>query len=91
MVSINKFVLYNMEPTRPWVVLYEEKRRKWDSDMKTFIWLNGRRTPYPDNLKENMPKTYPNNWVVDQIQEKYVMSSRNSCGEYLDALNIGIM
>ena len=30
----NKFVLYNAEATQPWVVLYEEKRRKCDSDQK---------------------------------------------------------
>jgi hypothetical protein len=32
--AINKFVLYNMEAMQPWVTLYEEKRRKWDSDKK---------------------------------------------------------
>jgi hypothetical protein len=42
--------------------------------------------PYPDHLKENMPKICPITWLVDQIQEKYVMSSRNPCGEDLDAL-----
>jgi hypothetical protein len=57
---------------------------------KSFRWLNGRNMPYPDHLKENMPKICPNSWVVDQIQEKYVMSSRNPRGEDLDALNIGI-
>jgi hypothetical protein len=70
--------------------LYEEKRRKWDSDRKSFIWLNGRSMPYPDHLKENMPKICPNSWVVDQIQEKYAVSGRNPCGEDMDALNIGI-
>jgi hypothetical protein len=49
---INKFVLYNVKTTRPWVVLYEEKRRKCDSDRKTFRLLNGRSMPYPDHLKE---------------------------------------
>jgi hypothetical protein len=88
--AINKFILYNMEATRPWVTLYEEKRRKWDSDRKAFRWLNGRSMPYPDHLKENMPKICPNSWVADQIQEKYVVSSHNPHGEDLDALNIGI-
>jgi hypothetical protein len=46
--------------------------------------------PYPNHLKENMPKIYPNNWVADQKQEKYVVSTRNPHGEYLDALNIWI-
>jgi hypothetical protein len=32
------------------------KRRKWDSDMKALKLLNGRIMPYPDHLKENMPK-----------------------------------
>jgi hypothetical protein len=36
MDAINKFVLYNAEATQPWVTLYEEKRRKWDSGRKTF-------------------------------------------------------
>jgi len=46
--------------------------------------------PYPDNLKENMPKICPNSWVVDEIQEKYAMLSRNPRGKDMDALNIGI-
>jgi hypothetical protein len=32
--AINKFILYNVEAMQPWVMLYEEKRRKWDNDMK---------------------------------------------------------
>jgi hypothetical protein len=72
------------------VALYEEKRRKWDNDMKTFIRLNGRSMPYPDNLKENIPKICCNNWAADHIQDKYSIFSRNLCGEELDALNIGI-
>jgi len=51
---INKFVPYNVEETRPWVTLYEEKRRKWDSDRKACIWLNGENMSYPYHLKENM-------------------------------------
>jgi hypothetical protein len=72
------------------VTLYEEKRRKWESDKKTFRWLNGRIMPYPSNLKENMPKICPNSWVPNQIQEKYVMFGCNPRGEDMDALNTGI-
>jgi hypothetical protein len=32
--AINKFILYNSEATQSWVALYEQKRRKWDSDRK---------------------------------------------------------
>ena len=32
--AINKNFLYNVEKTQPWVTLYEEKRKKWDSDRK---------------------------------------------------------
>ena len=71
-------------------MLHGEKRRKWDNDSKAFKWLNGRRMPYPNHLKENMPKIYPNSWVVDEIQEKYVVSDHNPHGECLDALTIGI-
>ena len=62
---------------------------KWDSGRKEFRQLNGRSVPYPDHLKENMPKIFPNSWVVDQVREKY-----GATGCYLraeeDALNIGI-
>jgi hypothetical protein len=75
---------------RPWVASYEEKIRKWDSDRKYFRQLNGRHMPYPDHLKENMPKICPNSWGDDQIQEKYAVSSRNPHGKYLDALNTRI-
>jgi hypothetical protein len=61
--------------------LYEEKRRKWDSDKKTFRWLNGRSMPYPDQLKENIPKTCPNSWVADQIAKKHAVPGRYPCGE----------
>jgi hypothetical protein len=37
-----------------------------------------------------MPKICPNSWVVDHIQEKYVVLSHNPRGEDMDALNIGI-
>jgi len=78
-----------MEVTHLWVALYKEKRRKWDSDGKEFRWLNGRSMYYPDHLKENMPMTYPNSWVVDQVREKY-----GAFGHYPgveeDAQNIGI-
>jgi hypothetical protein len=30
----NRLVLYNVEAIKLWVVLYEEKRRKWDNDRK---------------------------------------------------------
>ena len=49
--AINKFVLYNSEETQPWVILYEQKRMKWDSDREKSRWLNGRSVPYPDHLK----------------------------------------
>ena len=57
--AINKFILYNLEATQSWVALYEEKRRKWDSDRKEFRWLNGRNMPYLDHLKQNMPMICP--------------------------------
>ena len=67
----------------------KRKEKKWNSDRKSFRWMNGRSMPYLDHLKENMPKICPNNWVVDQITEKYGRS-----GHYLpseeNALNIGI-
>ena len=87
--AINKFVLYNYEATQPWVALYEQKRMKWDSDRKEFRWLNGISVPYPDNLKENVPKICPNSWVVDQVREKYSAINDYSCAEE-DALNVGI-
>ena len=51
--------------------------------------LNGRSVPYPDHLKENMPMTFPNSWVVDQVREKYSASSRYLRAEE-DVFNIGI-
>jgi hypothetical protein len=45
---------------------------------------------YPNHLKENMPKISPNNWVDDQIQEKYVVSDHNPSGEDMALINIGI-
>ena len=69
--AINKFILYNAESTKSWVTLYEEKRRKWDIDIKEFRWLHSRRIPFLDHLKENMPMIYPNSWVVYQVNEKY--------------------
>jgi hypothetical protein len=39
--AINKFILYNVEAMQPWAIMYEKKRRKWDSDRKAFRWLNG--------------------------------------------------
>ena len=69
--EINKFILYNFDTTQPWLALYEQNRMKWDSDRKEFRWLNGRSVPYPDHLKENMPKICPNSWVADQVREKY--------------------
>ena len=62
---------------------------KWDSDRKEFVWLNGRSVPYPDHLKENMPKIQPNNWVADQVREKYDENNHYTrVGE--DVLNVGI-
>jgi len=49
--AINKFVLYNVEATKPWVELYEEKRRKTDNDMEEYKWLNSRHMPYHNHLK----------------------------------------
>jgi hypothetical protein len=46
-------------------VLYEDKRMKWGSDQKEFRQLNGRSMPYPNHLKENMPKNCPNGWLDD--------------------------
>ena len=86
---INKFIIYNSKVTQPWVALYKEKTRKWDSDRKGFKWLNGRSEPYPDHLKQNMPMIFLNSWVVDQVREKY-----GAFGHFLhaeeDVLNIGI-
>ena len=45
--------------------------------------------PYPDHLKENMPKICPNSWVADQFREKYGATSRYPCDEE-DALNVWI-
>ena len=87
--AINKFILYNSEATQLWVSLYKQKRMKWDSDRKEFRWLNGRSVPYPDNLKENMPKICPNSWVSDQVKEKYSAIGRYPRVEE-DVLNIWI-
>ena len=73
--SINKFILYNVEETQPWVTFYEENKRKWDNDIKKFSQLNSKSMPYLDYLKYNMPMICPNNWVVDQVKEKYGASS----------------
>lgn len=78
-----------MEVTQPWVSLYEQNRRKWDSDMKEFKWLNGRSVPYPDHLKENMPITCLNSWVVDLVREKYGAFGHYPRAEE-DVLSIGI-
>ena len=69
--AINKFILYNAEAMQPWLTLYEEKRKKWDSDKKAFRGSNGRSMNYSNHLKENISMVCPNNWVVDQITEKY--------------------
>ena len=79
--AINNFVLYNSEATQLWVTLYEKKRMKWDSDRKEFRRLNGRSVPYPDHLKENMPKICPNSWVADQVKEKYGATDRYLCAK----------
>ena len=86
--AINKLVLYNSEATQLWVALYKQKRMKWDSDRKEFRRLNGRSVPYPDHLKENMPKICPNSLVADQVREKYDATSRYFHVEE-DALNVG--
>ena len=65
------------------------KENEWDSDKKEFRWLNGRSVPYPDHLKENTAKICPNNWVVDQVREKYGATGHYSHDEE-DALNVGI-
>ena len=49
--AINKFVLYNTEAMQQWVVLYEEKIKKWDSDRKAFRGSDGRIVPYPYQKK----------------------------------------
>jgi hypothetical protein len=38
--AIDKFVLYNVEATQLWVVLYEERRSKWNNKRKEFRQLN---------------------------------------------------
>lgn len=68
---INKFILCNVKVMKQWVTLYEDKREKWDNDMKAFKHFNCRSMPYLDHLKENMPNIYPNDWLVDHIMEKY--------------------
>ena len=45
--------------------------------------------PYPDHLKENMPMTCPNSWVVDQVKYKYGASRHYPHAEE-DVLNIDI-
>jgi hypothetical protein len=87
----NKFILYIVEETGPWVTLYEEKRKKSSSEWKSLRWLNGITMPYLNHLKENMPKIFPNYWVADKIQEKHAVLGCNPCGEYLDTKNIGII
>jgi len=62
---------------------------KWNSDRKEFRRLNGRSMPYLDHLKENIPVTCPNSWVVDQVREKYGAFGHYPCAKE-DALNIGI-
>ena len=84
---IYKFTLYNSEVTQLWVALYNQKRMKWDSDRKEFRQLNGRSVPYPDHLKENMPKICSNSWVADQVREKYGTTGCYPRGED-DVLNI---
>ena len=69
--AINKFIHYNVVAMQSWVTLYAEKRMKWDSEKKSFGWLNGKTMPYLDHLKENMPNIYPNGSMVDQITKKY--------------------
>jgi hypothetical protein len=54
---IHKFVLYNMMAMRPWIALYEEKRRKRDSDRKSFRRLNGRsifKRKYAKNMSQQL-------------------------------------
>ena len=63
--AINKFVLYNAEATKPWVALYEEKRKKWGNDRKALKRSNGRCVPYPDHLKEIMES-----WGVTRLKKK---------------------
>ena len=87
--AINKFILYSVEETQSWVALYKEKRREWGIDIKEFRWLHSRRIPFLDHLKENMPMMCPNNWVSDQIREKYGSSIHYPPKEG-GALNIGI-
>ena len=67
--AINKLIIYNVEATQPWVALYEEQINKWDSDRKhSNGWMV---MPYLDHLKLNVANMYLNDWVVDQIMEKY--------------------
>ena len=56
--AINKFVLYNTEAMQQWVVLYEEKIKKWDSDRKAFRGSDGRIVPYPYQINVNINASY---------------------------------
>ena len=85
--SINLF--FTISKRQLWVTLYEQRRMTWDSDRKEFRWLNGRSVPYPNHLKENMPKICPNSWVVDQVREKYSVIDRYLHAKE-DVLNVGI-
>ena len=69
--------------------MYEEKRRKWDSDRKVFRQLNGRSVPSPHHLKQNMSMICLNSGVINQVREKYSASGHYPHDEE-DALNIGI-
>ena len=45
--------------------------------------------PYPNHLKEDMPKRCPYSWFADQFREKYGATGRYPRAEE-DALNVGI-
>ena len=65
---------------KPWVVLYEENKRKSEIDKKDVRGLNSRNMPYIDHLKEKVPLICPNNLVHDQVREKYGIFSHYSHG-----------
>ena len=60
---------------QPWVVLYEEKRRKWGNDENRFRWLNGKIIYYLNHLNENMTMIYFNTFLVEQTRDKYGASN----------------
>ena len=55
---------------QPQVMLYEEKRKKWDNEKKAFKQSNGRSMPYPNHLKENMSNICPNDSGITPLEKR---------------------